>query len=123
MSTEKKTSIKIPICGIPWNVHFITTKQIDKLNKDVQLLGLTDPIKQEIYVDYQRTRVTVMSTFFHEFTHACVANLQGSNESAQGAVNEEVCANCIGNAMVELLPFLQDIIELVEALIPKDEDK
>ena len=120
---KKKTSIKIPIGGLPWKVRFLTTKQMGKLHKELQLLGLTDPAKQEIYVDYQRTKVTVMSTFFHEYTHACVANLQGSNESAQGAVNEEACANCIGNAMVELIPYLQDVIELVEALIPEEDDE
>lgn len=120
-----RKSIKIPVGGIQWKVRFVTRKGMGRISKD-EPLGLTDYDSLTIYVNREYMRAQVISTFFHEHVHACCATLQGSNESAEGAMNEEAAANSIGNGLYELLPLLPEIISMIEALClpePTDDDE
>lgn len=123
MTKKQKKVLKITVGGIPWKVKFLTSKQMLKVYKETQLLGLTDPMKQEIYVDYERTQSTVISTLFHELFHASVSSLQGSKESFTDAVNEEAAANCVGNCMLEFLEYIQDAIFMIVDLSPEEDDE
>lgn len=125
MTTNKKTKpeLKIQIQGIPWRVRFLTSKQMKKVFPEMALLGLTDPAKQIIYVDRERNWTTVTATLWHEIFHAMVASLQGSIDSNEGAIQEEAAANLVGNAMIELLPFIPKIEEMVKEVSIEDEDE
>lgn len=113
---KPKYEVKITIQGIPWKACFISTKQMVKVYREQPLLGLTDPVKQRIYVDYEHNTTTVLSTFWHEWTHAAVASLQGSMGSQDGMIQEEAAANLVGNAMIEILPSMGDILKLISTL-------
>jgi hypothetical protein len=46
----------------------------------------------------------------------------GSNESMEGAVSEEIAANCVGDGFVEILPRLEDILKLIQLLTAEQEE-
>lgn len=119
---NKAPTLNITVRGIPWKIKFLTSKQMRRLYKEQQLLGLTDPARQVLFVDYQQTKTTVLNTTLHELFHAWVATCMGSNESMEGAVSEEVAANCVGDGFVELLPRLEDVLKLIHLLTAEQEE-
>jgi Zn-dependent peptidase ImmA (M78 family) len=118
---NKAPTLNVTVRGLSWKIKFLTTKQMKRVYPDTILLGLTDPARQTIYVDHQQTQTTVLNTLFHELTHAWCATAQGSNESQEGAVSEEIAANCVGDGMVEFLPYLEEGLKLIQVLV-KDQD-
>jgi len=122
-SKSPRHTLKITIASLPWKVKFLDKKQIHRVVKDT-VMGYCDPTERVIYVCYEYDKISILSTFWHEFFHAVVSPASNADEGAKDMVEEETAANSLGNAMVEIWPYVPSIYAKIDEIVgPEVEDE
>jgi hypothetical protein len=104
---------KVRICQDDWKVHLIPNETL-KEEAGGEVWGMTDRLRLQIMLRNDIMEKQILSTFFHEWVHAVLTSNQGTPESHNGAVNEELAANLIGQEMTHLLSQLPLILKEIK---------
>lgn len=117
---------KLPIHGRSWVIYMFTHKDFARHHPDLngaKMCGLCDPIPGIIYLNKEFGYDAVVSTLFHELTHAWLSNLAGDKGEHEDRVNEEACANLVSAGIIEVLNHKDLLLNWVKRNIKDDDDE
>jgi len=124
--SRKVPKYKLPIHGRSWTIYMFTHADFEKYQPDLnkqKMCGLCDPIPGIIYINKEFTYEAIISTLFHELTHAWLSNLAGDKGENEDRVNEEACANLVSAGIVEMLNHKDLLFSWVQKNVSEDEDE
>jgi hypothetical protein len=103
---ELSEAFRITLLGREWRVFFLTTEELSaamgqEMSSGVQ--GLCWRTECCIFIKKGMSHEHTLATLAHETFHAVATPNQGTPESQQDAINEELAANLVGMLFQELL--------------------
>lgn len=104
--------INLPI-GEVWTVHMQPKEVIMAAMDGIACWGFCDRLHNEIYLRNDYKEAQALSTICHELFHAIATVNQGSVESKDEAINEELAANLCGMLIPALAVQWPKILEEV----------
>lgn len=91
-----------------WTIRLVPPSHRE-LNR--QNVGMTVYHKTTIFIDSTVNDFTLSTTFWHEFFHAATMDNSGSKQDEDGTVDQEIAANMVGSAMIEILPQVLSLLK------------
>jgi hypothetical protein len=117
---------KLPIHGRAWTIYMVTHEQMALYHPDLNgapMRGLADDDTSSVFLNSEFPIDTVITTCFHELTHAWLTNLAGAKGENDDLIPEEACANLVSTGIVELLTHHELLIAWMTKHVPEESER
>jgi Zn-dependent peptidase ImmA (M78 family) len=85
--------------------------------------GLADDDTSSIFINSEFPVDTVITTLYHELTHAWLTNLSGAKGEDDNMVQEEAAANLVSTGIVELLTHNELLLDWISKHVPEESER
>lgn len=124
--SKKIPRYKLPIHGRAWTIYMVTHAQLATYHPDLNgapMRGLADDDTSSIFINSEFPVDTVITTTYHELTHAWLTNLAGAKGEDDDLVPEEACANLVSTGIVELLTHNELLLDWISKHVPEESER